>query len=69
MKAAGLRPANKRGTLLTTYDERGAMYECPMYVLRPPANLDAAPACAQFKDAARAVTEYIEGHRPRARAA
>lgn len=62
LKAAGLRPANKRGTLATTYDERGAMYEVPMFALLAPANVDSTPACEEFKDAARAVAEYIESH-------
>lgn len=67
IKAAGLRPANKRGTLAAIYDERGALYELPVYVLRDPSNLGASPPCPAFKDAARAVAEYAD--RVRARSA
>lgn len=62
VKAAGLRPANKKGTLASVYDERGALYECPMYVLRKPDNLGEGETCAEFKDAARAVAEYVENN-------
>lgn len=69
VKAAGLRPANRRSTLQSMFDERGALYEVPMYALAPPTNLDEAPVHPEFKDAARAVAEYIDAHeRPRSRA-
>mmetsp|Transcript_11591 Transcript_11591/g.31224 ORF Transcript_11591/g.31224 Transcript_11591/m.31224 type:complete len:148 (-) Transcript_11591:89-532(-) len=55
VKAAGIRPASRTATLLSCYDERGALYEVPIYCLRAPENLDAEPACAEFKEAARAV--------------
>ncbi|KAA8498121.1 Ubiquitin domain-containing protein 2 [Porphyridium purpureum] len=60
VKAAGIRPAAANATLLVAYDERGALYEVPIYCLRDPDNLDGEPACPEFKDAARAVQEYCE---------
>lgn len=65
IKAAGLRPANKKGSLQTTYDERGALYALPVYVLRDPTNLDNPPCCVSFKDAARAVAELCDRRPPR----
>ena len=53
-----MKPASKNGTLRKTYDERGALYEVPTYALREPSNLNVAPTCPEFKDAARAVAEY-----------
>lgn len=64
-KAAGLRPANKQCTLLTTYDERGALYEVPMFCLSPPTNLDMEPTCSEYKDASRVVAEFVEAHQRR----
>lgn len=65
VKAAGLRPANRRFTLQTTFDERGARYELPMYTLCDPTNLDEQPTQKEFKDAARAVADYIHAHESR----
>lgn len=65
IKAAGLRPANKRNNLLSTFDERGALYEVPMYALANPTNLDVEPCHEEFKDAARAIGEYIEARESR----
>eukprot|EP00177_Eucheuma_denticulatum_P005647 GFKZ01010282.1.p2 GENE.GFKZ01010282.1~~GFKZ01010282.1.p2 ORF type:complete len:153 (-),score=22.08 GFKZ01010282.1:377-835(-) len=62
VKAAGLRPANRRGTLQSMFDERGALYEIPMYALLAPTNLDEQPTHIEFKDAARAIADYIETH-------
>lgn len=40
-----------------------------MYALQPPTNLDVEPTIAEFKDAARAVADYIDAHeRSRSRA-
>jgi hypothetical protein len=39
VKAAGLTPANERGTLESCYDELGNYYEVPVYCLRDPDNL------------------------------
>lgn len=48
------------------FDEKGALYELPMYVLSEPSDLDEQPVYEEFKDAARAVAEYIHAHeRPR----
>lgn len=66
IKAAGLRPSNRRFTLQSVFDERGALYEVPMYALSNPTNLDQPPTHEEFKDAARAVADYIHAHeRPR----
>lgn len=62
MKAAGLRPANRRGTMQSMFDERGALYEVPMYALIDPINLDQSPTQPEFKDAARAVADYLHAH-------
>lgn len=59
VNAAGLRPANRRNTLQAMFDERGALYEVPMYALTDPTNLDQAPTQELFKDAARAVADYV----------
>lgn len=67
MKAACLRPANRRNTLEAMFDERGALYEIPMYALCGPTNLDVEPTQPEFKDAARAVSEYVEAHERRHR--
>jgi hypothetical protein len=64
IKAAGLRPASKACNLMTCYDERGALYEVPMYALRAPDNLDGEPRCQEFKDAAAAVIDLLETSRP-----
>lgn len=41
-----------------------------MYALTEPSNLDVAPLCEDFKDAARAVDDYLQAHdRSRRRAA
>eukprot|EP00184_Porphyridium_aerugineum_P007993 CAMPEP_0184692952 /NCGR_PEP_ID=MMETSP0313-20130426/1276_1 /TAXON_ID=2792 /ORGANISM="Porphyridium aerugineum, Strain SAG 1380-2" /LENGTH=149 /DNA_ID=CAMNT_0027150881 /DNA_START=50 /DNA_END=499 /DNA_ORIENTATION=+ len=60
MKAAGIRPASSKGTLHTTYDELGGLYEVPMFCLREPENLNVEPTCPEFKDAALVVQEYCE---------
>lgn len=66
IKAAGLRPSNRRFTLQSVFDERGALYEVPMYALTNPTNLDQSPTLPEFKDAARAVADYIHAReRPR----
>ncbi|GJQ09105.1 hypothetical protein GpartN1_g896.t1 [Galdieria partita] len=39
VKAAGLTPANREGTLESCYDELGNYYEVPVYCLRDPDNL------------------------------
>lgn len=44
------------------FDERGALYEVPMYALAAPTNLDVVPTHPEFKDAARAVSDYIDAH-------
>lgn len=62
LKAAGLRPANRKGTMQSMFDERGALYEIPMYALKEPSNLDIEPTQEEFKDAARAVADYVEEH-------
>ncbi|CAN8073677.1 unnamed protein product [Agarophyton chilense] len=59
VKAAGLRPANRRCTMQTMFDELGALYEIPMYALIDPLNLDEQPVHKEFKDAAKAVTDYV----------
>jgi hypothetical protein len=48
---------------MTSYDERGALYEVPMYALRAPDNLDGEPLCLEFKDAAAAVIDLLESSR------
>lgn len=69
VKAAGLRPANRRNNLQSMFDERGALYEVPMYALAAPTNLNVEPTQPEFKDAARAVADYIDAHsRSRSRA-
>jgi len=61
LRAAGLRPASLRlRTLNAVYDERGALYDVPMYCLRAPANLDQPPLCEEYKDAQRLVMDYID---------
>ncbi|PXF40946.1 Ubiquitin domain-containing protein 1 [Gracilariopsis chorda] len=62
LKAAGMRPANRRYTMQTMFDERGALYAIPMYALVDPTNLDEQPSYEEFKDAARAVADYVEAH-------
>lgn len=62
IKAAGLRPANKKCTLQAMFDERGHLYELPMYALAPPTNLDNHPVHQLFKDASQAVADYIHTH-------
>lgn len=47
------------------FDERGALYEVPMYALLPPVNLDQQPCQPEFKDAARAVQDYLHAHERR----
>lgn len=42
------------------YDERGALYQIPVYCVRDPSNLGEKPCFEEFKDAARAVKEFSE---------
>lgn len=44
------------------FDERGALYEVPIYCLKDPSNLDAPPVHQEFKDAAHAVNNYVNAH-------
>lgn len=46
----------------TMFDERGALYGIPMYALVDPTNLDEQPTYEEFKDAAKAVADYVEAH-------
>lgn len=62
IKAAGLRPASKKCTLQAMFDERGHLYEVPMYALADPTNLDQPPVHEEFKDASQAVVDYINAH-------
>jgi hypothetical protein len=63
VKAAGLHPGNKAMNMTECYDERGALYEVPLYALRAPENLDGEPQCEEFKDAATAVLDAHAGTR------
>jgi hypothetical protein len=61
------RPPRGPATLEHCFDERGALYEVPAFVLRDPDNLiedpDAShrePVCAEFKDAAAVVAQFTE---------
>mmetsp|Transcript_10335 Transcript_10335/g.18620 ORF Transcript_10335/g.18620 Transcript_10335/m.18620 type:complete len:144 (+) Transcript_10335:85-516(+) len=67
VSAAGIRPATASSTLLACYDERGALYEVPVFCLIDPDNLDEPPVCAEFKDAAHAVQLYCENMKHRSR--
>jgi len=60
IRASGLRPASRRGTLLAMYDELGALYLVPIYCVRDPSNLGEKPAFEEFKDAAHAVKVYSD---------
>lgn len=60
VNAAGLTPANKHHSLQNMYDEKGARYDLPLFVLRPPDNLDTPPVCAEFRHAAAAVQHMLE---------
>lgn len=52
-------------TLERMYDERGALYEVPVFALLDPDNIDGDPACPEFKDAAAAVEACMEKLGPR----
>mmetsp|Transcript_21540 Transcript_21540/g.31294 ORF Transcript_21540/g.31294 Transcript_21540/m.31294 type:complete len:149 (-) Transcript_21540:56-502(-) len=63
--AAGIQPALRRKTLELVYDERGAIYEVPIYCLSAPANVDGEDACEEMKDARFYLQGYYESHRPK----
>ncbi|KAI0563823.1 Ubiquitin domaincontaining protein [Gracilaria domingensis] len=56
------RACIRRGTMQSMFDELGALYEVPMYALVDPSNLDQQPMHEEFKDAAKAVTDYVNAH-------
>lgn len=59
LRAAGLRPASN--SLSACYDERGHLYETPMYCMKDPENLDTEPSCSTYKQVLTAVEACMRG--------
>mmetsp|Transcript_6710 Transcript_6710/g.20321 ORF Transcript_6710/g.20321 Transcript_6710/m.20321 type:complete len:148 (+) Transcript_6710:65-508(+) len=65
IESAGITPALKRRTLELVYDERGAIYEVPIFCLSDPTDLNGLNACEEMKDARFYLQSYYDRQRPK----